>query len=90
MNTKVKTTITISEDLLKELDEFANGECNRSEFVEKALQKHLDNLKLWQRVRENSAKETEILNRMAVEQREEIEDNHRFVAELMLESLNNK
>ncbi len=88
MDTKVKTTIVISEDLLKELDEFANGECNRSEFVEKALQKHLDNLKLWRRIRENAEEEKEILNRMAVEQREEIEDNMRFVAELNLESLN--
>lgn len=87
---KIETCITISEDLLKESDEFANGECNRSEFVEKALRKHLDNLKLWRRVRENAEAEKEILNRIAVEQREEIEDNRRFVAELNLEALNNK
>ena len=87
---KIETCITISEDLLKELDEFANGECNRSEFVEKALRKYLDNLKLWRRVRENADAEKEIINRIAVEQREEIEDNIRFVAELNLEALNNK
>ncbi len=85
---KVETCITISEDLLKELDEFANGECSRSEFVEKALRKYLDDLKLWRRVRENAEEEKETLNRMAVEQREEIEDNLRFVGELNLESLN--
>lgn len=85
---KVETCVTISEDLLKEVAEFAEDERNLSEFVEKALRKYLDNLKLWRRVRENSDNEIEILNRMAVEQREEIEDNIRFVAELNLESLN--
>ena len=88
METKVKTSVIISKDLLKELDEVANGECNRSEFVEKALQKYLDDLKLWRQVRENAEREKEIINRMVVEQREEIEDNRRFVAELNLESLN--
>ena len=87
---KVETCVTISEDLLKELDEFVSGEGNRSEFVEKALRKYLDDLKLWRRVRENADREKEILNRMTDEQREEIEDNLRFVAELNLESLNNK
>ncbi|MDQ3322530.1 MAG: hypothetical protein M3525_08900 [Acidobacteriota bacterium] len=81
---KVETCVIISEDLLKELDDAANGECSRSEFVEKALRKYLDDLKLWRRVGENAEKEKEILNRMAVEQREEIEENLRFVAELNL------
>lgn len=69
---KIETCITISEDLIKELDEFAGGECNRSEFVEKALRKYIDNLKLWRRVRENADAEKEIINRIADEQREEI------------------
>ena len=88
MSDKAEIKVVISKDLLKELDEFANGECSRSKFVEKALQKYLDDLKLWRRVRENAENEKEILNRMADEQREEIEDNLRFVAELNLESLN--
>jgi metal-responsive CopG/Arc/MetJ family transcriptional regulator len=85
---KVETCITISEDLLKELDEFSNGDDNRSEFVEKALRKYLDDLKFRRRVNENAEKEKEIINRMTVEQREEIEDNIRFVAELNLKALN--
>ncbi len=85
---KVETCVIISEDLLKELDEFANGDGNRSGFVEKALRKYIDDLKFRQKVKENAEKEKEIINRMTVEQREEIEDNIRFVAELNLESLN--
>ncbi len=85
---KVETCVTISEDLLKELDEFSNGDDNRSEFVEKALRKYLDDLKFRRRVNENAEKEKEIINRMTVEQREEIEDNIRFVAELNLKALN--
>ncbi len=85
---KVETCVTISEDLLKELDEFSNGEGNHSEFVEKALRKYLDDLKFRRRVSENAEKEKEIINRMTVEQREEIEDNIRFVAELNLKALN--
>ena len=71
-----------------ELDEFSNGSGNRSEFVEKALRKYLDDLKFRRKIKENSEKEKEIIDRMAIEQREEIEDTMRFVAELNLESLN--
>ncbi len=37
METKVKTSVTISKDLLKEVDNFAKDFRNRSEFVETAL-----------------------------------------------------
>jgi metal-responsive CopG/Arc/MetJ family transcriptional regulator len=85
---KIETCVKISEDLLKEVDEFANGECDRSEVVEKALQKYIDDLKFRQRVQENAEKETEILNRTADERLEESRETMRFQAELTLESLN--
>ena len=87
---KIETCVTISQDLLVELDEFSNGSGDRSEFVEKALRKYLDDLKFRRKIKENSEKEKEIIDRMGVEQREEIEDNIRFVAELNLECLNNR
>jgi metal-responsive CopG/Arc/MetJ family transcriptional regulator len=38
---KVKTSITLSEDLIKSIDVFLGGKKNRSELIEKALRDYL-------------------------------------------------
>lgn len=85
---KIETCVRISEDLLKVVDEFANGERDRSEMVEKALRKYIDDLKFRRRVDEHAEKETEILNRVSDERLEDSRENMRFQAEATLESLN--
>jgi len=42
METKIKTSVTISKDLWKEVDSFAKDFRNRSEFVETALRKFVE------------------------------------------------
>ena len=84
---KIETCVTISEELLKEFDEFTNGACNRSELVETALRKHLADLKRQRRISDNAAKEIELLNRIAIEEREEREEQIRLVAEVNLAAL---
>jgi metal-responsive CopG/Arc/MetJ family transcriptional regulator len=39
---KVKTSITLSEDLIQSIDEFSGGQKNRSELIERALRDYLD------------------------------------------------
>ena len=39
---KVKTSITLSEDLIQRIDEFSGGQKNRSELIEGALRDYLD------------------------------------------------
>lgn len=41
-NMKVKTSITLSEDLIQRIDEFSGGQKNRSELIEGALRDYLD------------------------------------------------
>ncbi len=58
---KVKTSITLSEDLLKAVDELSGQYKNRSEFVETALRSFIV-----QMIRnEQNAKDLEIINRRA-------------------------
>jgi metal-responsive CopG/Arc/MetJ family transcriptional regulator len=67
---KVETTIVIEADLLKEIDEFADKDNNRSEFVEKALREYLSKL-----MRERRDKrDAEIINRNADALNEEAMD----------------
>ncbi len=61
MQTKIKTSVTLSEDLLREVNECAKDFRNRSEFVEKALREYLK--KLMREKRE--ARDVEIINRNA-------------------------
>lgn len=84
---KVETCVTISEDLLQQIDEFAKDDCSRSEFVEEALRRYLSH-KQWRKKHEMTAEEEKaIINRYTEENREEIRENLRFQAELMLEAL---
>jgi metal-responsive CopG/Arc/MetJ family transcriptional regulator len=58
---KVKTSITLSEDLLKSIDEFAGEYKNRSEFIEKAIQ----NFIMYLIRRQQDARDLEIINQHA-------------------------
>jgi len=58
---KVKTSITLSEDLLKEIDEYAGESKNRSEFIEEAVRAFI--IRLIQR--EQDARDLELINRHA-------------------------
>lgn len=70
METKVKTSVTISKKLLKEIDVFAKDFRNRSEFVEKALLEHIAELKR----RRRDARDIGIINRNSDELNEEAAD----------------
>ncbi len=39
---KIKTSITISEELIKSIDEVFGGQKNRSEFIEKAVKHYIE------------------------------------------------
>ncbi|MBI1735773.1 MAG: ribbon-helix-helix protein, CopG family [Candidatus Rokubacteria bacterium] len=58
---KVKTSITLSRDLLEEIDARAGAGASRSEFIEEALRTFLAQA----RREERSARDIEILNRRA-------------------------
>jgi metal-responsive CopG/Arc/MetJ family transcriptional regulator len=87
---KVETCISISEELLKEIDDCTDENYSRAEFVEEALQKHLKQVKWRKKHRMSAEDEIEKINRYAEENREEIEENLRFQAKIILESLNGK
>ena len=82
MQTKVKTTVTISKDLLKEVDSFAKDFRNRSEFVETALRDLVERKRRQQKPRLTREEEIAILNRIGTEQREEILENLEIQADL--------
>ena len=67
---KVKTSITLSEDLIKEIDTLLGQSGNRSAFVEGVLRDFL----AAKARRLNAAKELEILNQFADELNEEAAD----------------
>ena len=58
---KVKTSITLSEDLLKAIDEYTGEYKNRSEFIEKAIQSFIRQLIRIQQ----DARDLEIINQRA-------------------------
>jgi len=82
METKVKTTIIIPKDLLNEFDVFAKDYRSRSEFVETALRDLVERKRRQQKPRLMQEEEIAILNRIAVEQREEILENLEIQADL--------
>jgi metal-responsive CopG/Arc/MetJ family transcriptional regulator len=79
---KVETTIAIEADLLKKVDDAAKDFQNRSEVFEKALQEYLPKLKRKAKRKLTREEEMEILNRMGVEEREEILENLEYQADL--------
>ena len=67
---KIKTSITLSEDILKMIDQRSNQYKNRSEFIETALRAFIT-----QMLRsEQNFKDLEIINRHATELNQEAED----------------
>jgi len=58
---KVKTSVTLSEDLLKTIDEQSGPQTHRSEFIERALRTYLGQLIRDQR----NTKDLEIINQQA-------------------------
>lgn len=80
---KVETTITIEADLLAQADRAAKDFQNRSEVFEKALQIYLPTLNQKSKKRKlTREEEIAILNRIGVEQREEILENLEIQADL--------
>ena len=67
---KTKMSITLSEDLLKEMDQFLGKSGNRSAFVEEAVREFL--VRKAHQMRE--AKDLEILNRRSKKLNKEAED----------------
>ena len=58
---KVKTSITLSEDLLETIDKQSGPQKNRSEFIEKALRSYISQI-----IREQkNARDLDIINRRA-------------------------
>jgi metal-responsive CopG/Arc/MetJ family transcriptional regulator len=58
---KIKTSITLSEDLLKAVDEYAREYNNRSEFIEQAVRLFIKQLIR----KQQDAKDLEIINNRA-------------------------
>lgn len=56
---KIKTSITLSDDVLKAVDKLSKPSSNRSEFIESAVRRFIDHLR---RERRN-AKDLDIINR---------------------------
>ena len=67
---KIKTSITLSEDLAREMNRFLGRSGNRSAFVEEALRHHL--AKKTKEMRE--ARDLDILNRRAQKLNREAQD----------------
>ena len=67
---KIKTSITISEELLKTIDEFIDDQTNRSLFLESAAWEHIARLR---RARQNE-RDLAILNERADYLNEEMMD----------------
>ncbi len=67
---KIKTSITISEDLIKSIDEVFGGQKNRSEFIEKAVKHYIER----QIQEERDLKDLDILNKKADKLNKEAED----------------
>jgi len=67
---KVKTSITLTEDLLKAIDEQAGPHKSRSDFIERAVRSYIT-----QSIRERqNARDLEIINRKADRLNEEAND----------------
>ena len=73
---KVKTSITISKNLIKEIDSAISKSGNRSLFIEEAIKSHLKNRKRIAR----SQKDIEIINSSSDELNKEAEDTLSYQA----------
>jgi len=67
---KIKTSITLSEELIQSIDELFGGRINRSEFIEKAVKDYVER----QAQRKKDLQDLEILNKKADKLNKEAED----------------
>ena len=75
---KIKTSITISEEILSSVDKYTGEKKNRSEFIEKAIRNYINQL-----IREEqNAKDLEILNSNAERLNQEAEEVLMYQVEL--------
>ena len=75
---KIKTSITISEEILNSVDKYTGEKKNRSEFIEKAIRNYINQL-----IREEqNAKDLEILNNNAEKLNQEAEEVLMYQVEL--------
>ena len=58
---KIKTSVTLSEELIQSIDELFGGRINRSEFIEKALKDYVER----QIQRKKDLQDLDILNKKA-------------------------
>ncbi len=75
---KVKTSITLSEDLIQSIDAFSGGRKNRSELIEEAVKDYLERQRRMKRDLEDLA----ILNKKADKLNKEAEDVLAYQADL--------
>jgi metal-responsive CopG/Arc/MetJ family transcriptional regulator len=76
---KVKTSITLSKDILSQIDQYAEGANNRSAFIELAVRTYLELVKRKKR----DQQDLEILNRLSDKLNREAADVLRYQAELL-------
>lgn len=67
---KVKTSVTLSEETLRAIDEIAGQRTSRSRVIEQAVIEHLDR----RRRAKRNARDVEIINRHAARLNREMED----------------
>jgi metal-responsive CopG/Arc/MetJ family transcriptional regulator len=67
---KVKTSVTLSKDIISLIDQHAEGENNRSAFIELAVRSYLENLKRQKR----DSTDLKILNRLSEKLNKEAEE----------------
>lgn len=67
---KIKTSITLSEELIRSIDDLLGGQKNRSEFIEKAVRSFIGN----QIKRTRDLRDLDILNKKANKLNREAED----------------
>jgi metal-responsive CopG/Arc/MetJ family transcriptional regulator len=73
---KAKTSVTLSKEILRDIDRMAGPRQSRSAFIERVLHEHLRSLERAQ----TEARELELLNRAADELVPELEDVLRYQA----------
>lgn len=67
---KVKTSITLSDELIRSIDKLLGRQKNRSEFIEKAVKDYIER----QARKERDLKDLDILNKKADKLNKEAED----------------
>lgn len=74
---RVKTSVTLSEETVRAIDELAGRKVNRSRFIEEAVLAHVER----QRRRLRDQRDVEIINRNAERLNQEVEDVLAYQAE---------